>query len=107
MATYQAHGPRVDLRGEAADDAILLQLLDPAQTWRRRHTDPRRQLDIGDPAVMLQDVENAPVGGRKLAYHHELVPGRIFVIYEEYGHIMTISTKKSVILATNHPGWLR
>src|SRR3546814_4900945 len=45
----------------AADIALLLQPLDPAQAGRRRQADPVGQFNIAEPAVRLQGGKDSPV----------------------------------------------
>ena len=50
-----------DVGAVAANDAALLERADAAKRLRRRQPDARRQVDVGNPALVLDDVENLVV----------------------------------------------
>lgn len=65
---YRDHGlqraaerHRVDIRVVAADHTSFTQRADPPETGRRSHPDPVGQGIVGDPGVLGQDGQDAPV----------------------------------------------
>src|SRR6185312_10048756 len=59
----EAERPVIQDRGEALDDACLLERTHPAQTRRRRDAYLAGKLDIGDAPVGLKLAQDSPVGG--------------------------------------------
>src|SRR3712207_6315548 len=46
--------PQIDVGAVAGDVARLLEPLEPHQAWARRETDGLGEIDVRDPAVLLQ-----------------------------------------------------
>ena len=57
----EAQHRRLAIRVIATDHASLFQRPDPAQTGRRRQPDPFRQIDVGHPAIFLQQGEDLSI----------------------------------------------
>ena len=57
----EAQRPRVEQRAVGPDDAGRLELPDAPQAGRGRQPDPLRQLDVRQPAVLLEGGQDAPV----------------------------------------------
>jgi hypothetical protein len=59
-------------RRGSANDAALLERADAAKALRCRQLDSRGEVDVGDPAFVLDDVENLVVDGVEAGGHHKI-----------------------------------
>ena len=62
------------MREIAGDHAGLLQRAHAPQAGRRRDADLARELDVGDAAVGLQFLEDAPIGSIEAGAHGAMTP---------------------------------